>query len=193
MTAEEPEPSPLARQINEQGQQPGKTKNWGNLLEAFDQLDLVAEIAAALLGFVAIFLALSKTDGRFSESDRHFVQALVTTSALAIILSLAPRSISLFTSDEKAWYAATILAITMGSLNILMAARQQLRMSRDQAAQIHWVWHWLAWTLGVSAGTLWGLALFDSANIAAYYVGGVSLMIPLCLWVFIGVVFRRFF
>lgn len=193
MTAEEPEPSPLARQINEQGQQPGKTKNWGNLLEAFDQLDLVAEIAAALLGFVAIFLALSKTDGRFSESDRHFVQALVTTSALAIILSLAPRSFSLFTSDEKAWYAATILAITMGSLNILMAARQQLRMSRDQAAQIHWVWHWLAWTLGVSAGTLWGLALFDSANIAAYYVGGVSLMIPLCLWVFIGVVFRRFF
>jgi len=44
---------------------------------AFDQLDLVAEIAAALLGFIAVFLALSKSDGRFSESDRHFIQALV--------------------------------------------------------------------------------------------------------------------
>jgi hypothetical protein len=162
-------------------------------LEAFDQLDLVAEIAATLLGFIAVFLALSKTDGRFAESDRHFIQAFVTTAALAIILSLAPRALSLFTGDANVWYSATILALTIGSLNMLLAARQQLRMSRDQAVQIHWVWHWVAWAFAVSGGALWVLALFDTANIAAYYVGGVSLMIPLCLWVFIGVVFRRFF
>ena len=165
----------------------------GNLLEAFNQLDLVAEIAAALLGFIAVFLALSNTDGRFSESDRHFIQALVTTSALAIIFSLAPRSISLFTGDANVWYAATILAITLGSLTMLVQARQQLRMSRDEAVQIHWVWHLIAWTLAISCGILFVLALFDSANITAYYVAGVSLMTPLCLWVFIGVVFRRFF
>ncbi len=162
-------------------------------MEAFDQLDMVAEIAAVLLGFIAVFLALSKKDGRFSESDRHFVQALVMTAALAIIFSLTPRALSLFTGDTNVWYAATILALTMGSLYSLLAARQQLRMSRDEAVQIHWVWHWLAWTLTVSGGILWVLALFDSANTAAYYVGGVSLMIPLCLWVFIAVVFRRFF
>jgi len=162
-------------------------------LEAFDQLDLVAEIAAALLGFIAVFLALSKTDGRFSASDRHFVQALVTTAALAIIFSLTPRVLSLFTADVNVWYAATILAISLGSLNMLLAARQQLRMSRDEAVQIHWVWHWLAWTLTASGGVLWVLALFDTANTTAYYVGGVSLMIPLCLWVFIGLVFRKFF
>ncbi len=162
-------------------------------MEAFDQLDMVAEIAAALLGFIAVFLALSKTDGRFSESDRHFIQALVTTAALAIIFSLTPRAFSLFTGDANVWYAATILAITIGSLNMLLQARQQLRMSRDEAVQIHWVWHWLAWPIAVSGGILWVLALIDSANTAAYYVGGVSLMIPLCLWVFIAVVFRRFF
>jgi len=162
-------------------------------LEAFDQLNLVAEIAAALLGFIAVFLALSKTDGRFSESDRHFIQALVTTAALAIIFSLAPRSFSLFTIDTDVWYAATILAITLGSLTMSLQAWQQLRMSRDEADQIHWIWHVVAWGIAVLGGTLWVLALFDSANTAAYYVGGVSLMIPLCLWVFIGVVFRRFF
>lgn len=154
---------------------------------------MVAEIAAALLGFIAVFLALSGKDGRFAESDRHFIQALVTTAALAIILSLAPRSISLFTDGANVWYAATILAITVGSINMLLQARQQLRMSGDEAAQIHWVWHWVAWAIAVSGGILWILALLDSANITAYYVGGVSLMIPLCLWVFIGVVFRRFF
>jgi hypothetical protein len=162
-------------------------------LEAFDQLDLVAEIAVALLGFIAVFLALSKTDGRFSESDRHFIQALVMNAALAIILSLTPRAISLFTGGANVWYAATILAVTTGSLSAYLQARQQLRMSRDEAGQIHWIWHWLAWTIAASGGLLWVLALFDSANTAALYVGGVSLMIPLCLWVFIGVVFRRFF
>ncbi len=162
-------------------------------MEAFDQLDMVAEIAAALLGFIAVFLALSKTDGRFSESDRHFIQALVTTAALAIIFSLTPRAFSLFTGAANVWYAATILAVTTGSLSAYLQARQQLRMSRDEAAKIHWVWHFLAWALSVSGGILLVLALFDSANTAAYYVGGVSLMIPLCLWVFIAVVFSRFF
>jgi hypothetical protein len=136
---------------------------------------------------------LSNTGGRFSEADRHFIQALVTTAALAIIFSLTPRALSLFAADANVWYAATILALTIGSLNMLLAARQQLRMSRDEAVQIHWVWHWLAWTFTASGGILWVLALFDTANTAAYYVGGVSLMIPLCLWVFVALVFRRFF
>jgi hypothetical protein len=162
-------------------------------LEAFKQLDLVAAIAATLLGFIAVFLALSNKDGRFSEADRHFVQALVTTSALAIVLSLAPRSISLFTAVANPWYAATILAITMALTNTFLVARQQLRMSRDEAAKIHWIWHSVAWTLSAMSGMLFVLALFDSANTAAYYVGGVSLAIPICLWVFIAVVFRRFF
>ncbi len=162
-------------------------------MEAFDQLDLVAEIAAALLGFIAVFLALSKSDGRFSESDRHFIQALVLSSALAIVLSLAPRSFSLFAADATAWYTASILAITLGSLTMLLQVRQQLRMSRDEAAQIHWAWHILAWALGISVAILFTLALLRSANTVAYYVAGVSLLIPLCLCVFIGVVFRRFF
>ena len=39
--------------------------------EALDQLDLIAQIAVALLGFIAIFLALPGPDGRFAQSDRH--------------------------------------------------------------------------------------------------------------------------
>jgi len=162
-------------------------------LEAFDQLNLVAEIAAALLGFVAVFLALSKKDGRFSESDRHFIQALVMVSSIAIILSLAPRSLSLFTGGVNAWFASTILALTLALLNTIVTVRQQLRMSRDEAVQIHWIWHFVAWALGASSAFLVVLALFDSARVVAYYVSGVSLLIPLCLWVFVAVVFRRFF
>ena len=53
-------------------------------MEAYDQLDLVAQIAAALLGFIAIFLALYRKDGRFAQSDRHFIQALVMSASIAL-------------------------------------------------------------------------------------------------------------
>jgi hypothetical protein len=162
-------------------------------LDAFDQLNLVAEISAALIGFIAVFLALSKSDGRFSESDRHFIQALVITSALAIVYALLPRSISLFTDDGSIWRTASIVAVVLGSAAMFLQAQQQLLMSRGQAAQIHWLWHVVAWALAVFCSVLFVLALVDSTNTIAYYVSGVSMMIPLCLWVFVGVVFRRFF
>lgn len=162
-------------------------------MEPFDQLDLVAETAAALLGFFAIFLALSKTDGRFAESDRHFIQALVMSSSLAIILAMAPRAISLFGAEDLIWFVSSILAITLGSLAMFVQGRLQLKMTREEADQIHWLWHVGAWTLAVTSATLYVLALLDSSRITAYYVSGVSLLVPLCLWVFIGVVFRRFF
>ncbi len=162
-------------------------------MDAFDQLNLVAEIAAALIGFIAVFLALSKSDGRFSESDRHFIQALVITSALAIVFALVPRSISLFNDNGSVWRTASIVAVILGSMAMFSQARQQLRMSRGEAAKIHWLWHFVAWALGASTGILFVLALLDSTRTIAYYVSGVSLMVPLSLWVFVGVVFRRFF
>ncbi len=162
-------------------------------MDAFDQLNLVAEIAAALIGFIAVFLALSKSDGRFSEADRHFIQALVVTSALAIVYALVPRSISLFNDNGSIWRTASIVAVILGSMAMFSQARQQLRMSRGEAAKIHWLWHLVAWALAVSSAILFVLALLDSTRTIAYYVSGVSMMVPLSLWVFVGVVFRRFF
>jgi len=75
----------------------------------------------------------------------------------------------------------------------IMTVWQQLRMSRDEAVQIHWIWHFVAWSLGALSALLIVLALFDSTRAVAYYVAGISLLIPVCLWVFIAVVFRRFF
>ena len=68
-------------------------------MDEFDQLNLVAEIAVALLGFIAVFLALSKPDGRFADSDWHFIQAKVMNGALAIVLALSPRTFALFVGD----------------------------------------------------------------------------------------------
>ena len=162
-------------------------------LASYDQLNLVAEMAVALLGFIAVFLALSKTDGRFVDSDRHFIQAMVMSSSLAIVLAIAPRSMSLFDQGESVWRISTILALVLGSIVMFLQARHQMRMSREEAAQIQWIWHIVAWALGAISALLFFLALVDSSRTTAYYISGVTMLIPLCLWVFIGVVFRRFF
>ena len=93
-------------------------------MDALDQLDLVAEISAALIGFIAVFLALSKPDGRFAGSDRHFIQTLVITSALAIVYALVPRSISLFTDDGSIWRTTSIVAVVLGTAAMFLQARQ---------------------------------------------------------------------
>ena len=162
-------------------------------MDEFEHLGIVAEIAAALLGFIAVFLALSRSDGRFAESDRHFIQAMVLAATLAIVLALSPRAISQFTTVATAWLSASVLAITLGTLAMILQVRLQLRMSRDEAAQIHWLWHLIAWTFAICAAILFLLGLFDRTRTSAYFVSGVTLLVPLCLWVFVGVVFRRFF
>ena len=49
-------------------------------MNELELLGLIAEIAATLLGFIAVFLALSNEEGRFSAADRHFIQAIVLCS-----------------------------------------------------------------------------------------------------------------
>jgi len=161
-------------------------------VDTFSQLDTVAQIAAALLGFFAVFIALSKSDGRFSESDRHFIQAIVLSATLAIILSLLPRALSLHFSEQFVWTVSAIAAIVLGGLAMLLVAWRQFHMSKEEAALVHWGWHLGAWSLGFVAAVCFVLAVVHETETYAYYVSGVSALIPLGLFTFIGVVFRRF-
>jgi hypothetical protein len=163
------------------------------LPEALDQLDLIAQIAVALLGFIAIFLALPGPDGRFTQSDRHFVQALVMSSSIAIVLAIAPRALGLLLSEDEIWMTASWIALALGLPAFALEARHQLKMSREESEQIHWVWHVIAWGLAIASGALFVLAILRDGQTVTYYVGGVTAIVPLSLWVFTGVVFRRFF
>lgn len=162
-------------------------------MDTFDQLDVVAEIAAALLGFFAVFLALSKGDGRFSDSDRHFIQAIVLSASIAIVLALLPRALSFHIADTSVWTTASAVGIVLGGLAMGHVAWRQLRMPKHEAALVHWGWHIGAWSLALLASILLVLAAISDARAAAFFVSGVSAMIPLGLFCFIGVVFRRFF
>ena len=162
-------------------------------MDSFDQLGLLAEISATLLGFVAVFIVLSRGDGRFAESDRHFIQALVQSSVFAVLLALIPRALSLYGFDVSVWKIATIVAIIVGSGIMVLMARAQMSMSREEASKIHWGWHVSSWGMGFAAAGLLFLGLVQSAYAAAFYVSAASIMVVLALWSFVAVVFRRFF
>ncbi len=106
---------------------------------------------------------------------------------------MSPRAIILFVADELVWFSSTVVALVLGMTNMAVQVRLQLRMSREEALQIHWAWHVVAWGLGIISAILFVLALLDSTRTTAFYVSAVSMLVPLSLWVFIGLVFRRFF
>jgi len=163
------------------------------MLDVYEQLGLIAEISATLLGFIAVFLALSKEDGKFSESDRHFIQAQVLCCTYAIVFGLVPWSLIRIVDESRAWelalYAALVCAIVVTGL----MAWEQSRMSWEESRSVHWLWHVPPWTMGALALLMLIFAYLNQPEISSYYVVGLSLMIGISVWCFIAIVFRRFF
>ena len=162
-------------------------------MDVHEQLGLIAEISATLLGFIAVFLALSKEDGKFSESDRHFIQAQVLCSTYAIVFGLVPGALARIVSEPRAWELALYAALACAIVVTVLMAWEQSRMSWEESRSVHWLWHVPPWTMGVVAMGMLILAYLNRAEIASYYVVGLSLMIGISVWCFIAIVFRRFF
>ncbi len=158
-----------------------------------DQLATIAEIAATLLGFVAVFLALSKEKGRFSQSDRHFIQALVLCCAFAIVFSLLPAVLSYSLEEAQVWWVSQISAGFAALAIMGLMLRHQVTMQREEAEQIAWLWHAPNWALGTLATVLLILTFIYPGSAAGLFLLGVACMIPLSLWCFITLIFRRYF
>jgi hypothetical protein len=161
--------------------------------DAFDQLALIAEISTTFLGFVAVFLVLSNKEGRFHESDKHFVQALVLAAAYSIILALTPGALSFFMAGDVLWTLSLGIAAILGVASAVFQARVQLKMTPEEAAKIHSGWHFATWGISFIALLLIFSGLLGFADPVGMFIGTVSLGVLLALLLFIAVVFRKFF
>lgn len=158
-----------------------------------EQLQSVAEISAVFLGFIAVFIALSNEEGRFSASDRHFIQSLVQVSAFAICLCFTPQTLLLYFAEDAAWHYSMAVFMSGWILVGIFTGWQQWQMPQEEAAKVHVLWHVPAWALGLAMAVLPVYTLYTGGNIQQAYVTVVTLTIPQNLWCFIAVVFRRFF
>jgi len=162
-------------------------------VDAFSHLAVIAQVSATLLGFIAVFIVLSRDDGRFSESDKHFIQAMVLSGAYAFAVSLIPGTVSYFLSATALWMLSLGIAVLIGLASMAYQAWEQIRMSREEAAKIHWAWHLIAWGIGFVMAALLFAGLLGWAPPDAMYVTSATLSVILALWSFIAVVFRKFF
>ena len=162
-------------------------------LNIFDQLTVLAQIGATLLGFVAVFLVIVNRSRKFGEADRHFLQALVLSGFFVIVMSLVPGALSYHMPVERVWEVSLAIGVIVGAAIAAFQLKIQLSMSKEEAARIHIAWHLIAWGMGTVI-LLFALAgLFDIANDEAMLLASLSLALVLCLWSFVSLVFRKFF
>ena len=162
-------------------------------MNAYHQLGLLAEVAAAFLGFIAIFIMFSRDDGRFAESDKHFVQGLVVTATSVIILCLLPRVLSLFFPEAAVWEICVFVVVVLGPIIAAYQAWDQFIMPHEEAIKVHWGWHVPGWTLTVFSFLFLIAAALGLLAADGGYMVAMTLLLSVTLWCFIAIVFRKFF
>ena len=161
-------------------------------MNAIDQLGLLAEIAATFLGFIAVFLAVSGRDGRFAAGDGHFVQGLVLSCSLVILLGMAPGVAFLSFSAEQVWPVASAVAAACISMEGLYVGWTQSRIHQRDEEHLHFLWHVPSWSFaGLALGAM-VVAIFYPGSAPTFYVTGLYFGLAVALWCFLTIVFRRF-
>ena len=161
-------------------------------MDALEQLGLIAEIAATYSGFIAVFLAFSGGDGRFSPADGNFVQAMILSSLSAVVFALAPRIGSLLLPPDLLWTSCSWFAISLLVGGFTYQAWWQFRLPDDVSAQLHFFWHIPGWTLAALCLVSFVASTFQTVKTPGFYVLGTSLLLGLGVWSFMAIVFRRF-
>ena len=162
-------------------------------MSVYEYLGLTSQIGVTLLGAVAIFLALVRKDTRFAESDRHFVQAMIQSCIMTTTMSLMPITLALLLDEKSVWTYSLRGALIFGGFIVFVQARSQITMSASEAQRIHIAWHIVAWGIGMVAITFLMYGFFNPHVAPTLYATAVSLIVALGLFVFSGLIFRRFF
>ena len=162
-------------------------------MNPFAQLGLLAELAIALLGFIAVFTIFARQDGKFAASDKHFIQAMVLNCAGIGLLAVLPRVLSNIVETELVWKICVATGFVFGISITIHIARDQLRMPKEEAEKVHIMWHIIAWSIGFGAFLFLLAPYLDLISFLAAYMGAVSLLFANSVWCFVAIVFRKFF
>lgn len=162
-------------------------------MNPFIHLGLIAEIAATYLGFIAVFIVFSRDDGRFADSDKHFIQGLVITSTAVIAFALMPRVLVQFFPEPDTWSLSLNVVMVLGTLMTIFQAWSQFMMAEEEAKKVHWSWHAPGWVLALIGVALFSTGYIDLVAKSGAYIAGLTCILAVSVWCFIAIVFRKFF
>ena len=122
---------------------------------SFDQLAVFAEVSAAIVGFVAIFLVLVRREDKFPPEDAIRIRALILVGFTGIFMSLLPIAVSHgnFPADQIWIMSSAVFIVMFGSASASIAMRhfQLPDSARENIPMGNLL---IAWTFAGTAGIL---------------------------------------
>ena len=100
---------------------------------------------------------------------------------------------NLFLEERAAWEASLYVGLACATTVGALMGWEQWHMPQQEAVEVNWLWHVPPWAIATISTMMLVFAYFDPTNLAAFYVAGTACQIPLALWCFVAIVFRRFF
>lgn len=163
-------------------------------MSATDELTLIAELAVAFVGFLAIFLIFARREGRFSPPDSLRVRSILISSLFAMFLALLPLMLHLYGMRPSAlWRTVSATGLIVGMLVGVGIARRQLALSPEERSAVGTVHTLVAWGLFTAAAVLFAgnaLGVFGAPT-AAPYVTALVCALGVATSNFVTIAFQR--
>ena len=149
---------------------------------SFAHLSVFAEVAAALVGFVAIFLVLVRREEKFPAEDAIRIRVMVLVGFAVICMSLLPIAIAETSLDNvQVWVissAAFILLI--GSVSAFTAVRH-FQLPDTARENIPWSNLLIGWSCAAAAGGLLASNVFHTPIFGYSFSYTASLLLLLAV------------
>ena len=106
---------------------------------------------------------------------------------------MLPRVFALYLEDNRVWEYSLWISVFLLTLAGYLEGKAQLSMDKAEAGKIHVGWHVGAWGLATCSVIAVVGGLINPQFAAQNYVTGVFFSVLVSLFVFTGLIFRRFF
>ena len=117
------------------------------MTSSFEHLGVFAEVAAAIVGFVAIFLVLVQREEKFPAEDAIRIRVMILTAFVGICASLLPIAIAQTNLDEETvWIVSSaIFLLMLGGVASYTALRhfQLSNTARDNIPLMNLIVGWV--------------------------------------------------
>jgi len=159
-----------------------------------DELVLFAELGAAFVGFIAIFLIFARREGRFSPADSLRIRSIILASISVVFFSLIPLILThAGLSGVTLWRTASTVAFIGGLVAGGVVARKHFALSPTDRVEVGMVHSVITWGLFVTAAIFFGINAFwfGSAPSGWPYLASLACILGIAASNFVTIAFQR--
>lgn len=121
----------------------------------------IAQLGAVFAGFIAVFTAFTRADGRFSRVESLRIRSMLYASFLTVMGSLWPLVVSAYgVPDPDLWRRSAVLFLLTGLAAVADAVRHNLSLKDTRKVSLGRVHFFVSWGMvGVAVALVAATAL----------------------------------